>query len=152
MSGRSGEFLLVRLGARRVGLPVNQVIAVGDYDELHPVPAREPACRGLVTARGRLVPLVSLARLIGDPEPDRTGITAVLLEFGARRVCLEVDDAEAVVRGDLLPVPPGESLPWASAVVRRDEGIVPVLNLAVLEQRLIQSGGEAWRPVTKSRS
>jgi hypothetical protein len=43
-----------------------------------------------------------------------------------------VDDAEDVVREPALPVPPGESLPWASAVARRRGALVPILDLDAL--------------------
>jgi hypothetical protein len=53
-----------------------------------------------------------------------------------RHLCFEVDEAEAIVQGELLPLPPGESLPWASGVVRRPEGLVPLLDLDALNERL----------------
>src|SRR5438132_249293 len=61
---------------------------------------------------------------------------AVLVTLGAgegtRHVAFEVDDADDVVREAPLPVPRGESLPWASGVARRRGALVPILDLDAL--------------------
>ncbi|MEP7325117.1 MAG: chemotaxis protein CheW [Gemmatimonadota bacterium] len=133
MIGASG-FLMVRLGERRLGLPIGNVIAVESVGTIHPVPANDPACRGVTSSRGRLMPVLSLRTLVEGAGGDE--LTAVILQMGGRYCCLLVDDAEAIVDGDLLPVPPGEYLAWASSVVRRPEGLVPLLDLAALNERL----------------
>jgi purine-binding chemotaxis protein CheW len=134
MSASRG-FLLVRLGSRRLGLPVDRVIAVESLGAVHPVPAAEPACRGVTTMRGRILPVLSLAALIGAAEADAGG-TAILLQVGARNMVVEVDDAEAIIQGTPLPLPPGETLPWASGVVRLPEGLIPLVDLDAVGERL----------------
>jgi len=105
------------------------------------VPRALPAMRGLTPVRGRLVPVVHLGALMSDrtPPPER-GRTAVLVEIGAgegaRRVAFEVEDADDVVREAALPVPRGESLPWASGVARRRGALVPILDLDALGDRI----------------
>ena len=131
---QSAGFLMVRLGERRVGLPIGSVIAVESPGDLHPVPARDPACRGVTSKRGRLMPVLSLAALVERVPGDEP--TAIVVQLGDNFCCLLVDDAEAIVEGDLLPVPPGETLTWATAVVRRPEGLVPLLDIAALGERL----------------
>ena len=42
----------------------------------------------------------------------------MLVRLGGRRVCLEVDEAEEVLREPGLPVPHDVSLPFAVAVAR----------------------------------
>lgn len=130
-------FLMVRLGDRRLGLPISNVIAVEALGTVHPVPARDPACRGVTASRGRLMPVLSLRTLVEGEGGDE--LTAIVLQLGQRFCCLLVDDAEAIVEGDLLPVPPGESLAWATAVVRRPEGLVPLLDITALGERLSTS-------------
>jgi len=96
---------------------------------------------GLTPLRGRLVPVVHLGALLGErtPPPER-GRAAVLVTLGAgegtRFVALEVDDADDVVREAALPVPRGESLPWASGVARRRGALVPILDLDALGDRI----------------
>jgi len=50
-----------------------------------------------------------------------------------------VDDAEEVLREPGLPVPPDVSLPFAVAVARRPDGIVPLLDLTAVGNRLAET-------------
>jgi len=49
-----------------------------------------------------------------------------------------VDDADAVVREQPLPVPRGQTLPWAIGVAEQagGAGLVPILDLDALSERL----------------
>jgi len=130
-------WLLVRAGGRRVGLALDQVIEVVDLGPVYPVPSAEPAVRGVTSSRGRVVPLIHLASLLdGRAVAGSDGGTAVMLRLGGRRVCLEVDDAEEVLREPGLPVPPDISLPYAVAVARQAGGLVPLLDLSALGARI----------------
>lgn len=137
----SRGYLLVRVEGREYGLPLGRVVEVGDLGEVLDVPRALAAVRGVTPLRGRLVPLVHLGALMGDraPPPER-GRTAVLVELGAgegrRQVAFEVDDADDVVREAALPVPRGESLPWAAGVARRRGALVPILDLDALGDRI----------------
>ncbi len=130
-------WLLVRAGGRRVGLMLEQVVEVLDLGPVHPVPSIDPAVRGVTTSRGRVLPLVHQATLLGGTGGQ--GGTAVLVRLDARRVCVEVDDAEEVLREPGLPVPPDVSLPFAVAVARRPDGIVPLLDLTGVGTRIAET-------------
>ena len=136
-----GGYLLVRVAGKHYGLPLGRVLEVGDLGEVLEVPRALAAVRGVTPLRGRLVPLIHLGALLGErtPPADR-GRTAVLVELGAgegvRQVALEVDDADDVVREAALPVPRGESLPWAAGVARRKGALVPILDLDALGDRI----------------
>jgi chemotaxis signal transduction protein len=130
-------WLLVRAGDRRVGLMLDQVVEVLDLGPVHPVPSLDPAVRGVTSSRGRIVPLVHLATLLG--RAGGQGGTAVLVSLETRRVCVEVDAAEEVLREPGLPVPPDVSLPFAVAVARRSDGIVPLLDLTAVGTRVAET-------------
>jgi chemotaxis signal transduction protein len=135
-----GGFLLVRAGTRRVGLQVSQVLEVTKLGTVHRVPTVEPAMRGIAAVQGRMVPVVHLGSLLaGRPYPPEAGGIAVLVEVDGRRVCLEIEEAEILVREAALPVPPGETLPWAIGVARYSEGLVPLLDLSALSSRLTET-------------
>jgi chemotaxis signal transduction protein len=137
---RSAGHLLVRAGARVVGLPLEQVVEVLDPGSVFPVPALEPSVRGVVVIRGRILPLVHLGALLdGSSFPSARTETGVLVELGARRLCLEVEDAESVLYDPGLPVPPGADLPWAAALARTEVGLVPLLDLAALGTRITEA-------------
>lgn len=135
-------YLLVRSEGKAYGLPVGRVLEVGDTTEVLSVPRTLPAVRGLTPLRGRLVPLVHLgAFLTGADAPAaaaNTVRTVVLVELGAsgKQVAFEVDDADAVVREQPLPVPRGQMLPWAAGVAEQEGGLVPILDLDALGDRI----------------
>jgi chemotaxis signal transduction protein len=137
-------YLLVRSEGKPYGLPVAGVLEVGDAAEVLPVPRTLPAVRGLTPLRGRLVPLIHLgAFLAGRAAPQLTETgggarTIVLVEIKGRHVAFEVDEADAVVREQPLPVPHGHALPWASGVADRGAGeeLVPILDLEALGDRI----------------
>jgi chemotaxis signal transduction protein len=137
MSGQG--WLLVRAGGRRVGLALDQVIEVLDLGPVYPVPSTEPAVRGVISSRGRLVPLVHLASLLDGREATTGGSTAVMVRLGSRRVCLEVDDAEEVLREPGFPVPEDAFMPFAVAVARQPEGVVPLLDLTAFGARISET-------------
>jgi chemotaxis signal transduction protein len=136
-------YLLVRSEGKPYGFPVNRVLEVGDATEVLHIPRTLPAVRGLTPLRGRLIPLIHLgAFLSGREAPQVTeGVrTVVLVELGAsgRQVAFEVDDADAVVREEPLPVPRGQTLPWAAGVAEQGSGgrLVPILDLDALSDRI----------------
>lgn len=135
----SRGYLLVQVEGAPYGLPLGPVLQVDDVGDVTEVPRVLPAMRGLTWLGGRLVPLIHLGALLGDrlPPPER-GRTSVLVDLGGgeRLVAFEVDDADAVIREAVLPAPPGESLPWASGVARRQGSLVPILDWSVLVERI----------------
>jgi chemotaxis signal transduction protein len=158
-------YLLVRSQGKPYGLPVARVLEVGDATEVLPVPRKHGAVRGLTPMRGRLVPLVHLGSFLSgaDAPPlaaeERAVRTVVLVELGAKvkgsgkQIAFEVDDADAVVREQPLPVPRGQgsagtlavggvssAMPWASGVADQGAGkvegaggeLVPIIDLDAL--------------------
>lgn len=140
MSRAGGGFLLVRTGDRRVGLELAHVVEVVQLGPVHPVPSREPAVRGVTELHGRIVPVLHLGALLDAADcPTPAGGLVVVVSMGGRRVCLEIDDAELVVREPALPVPPGSTLPWAIGVAQHSSGLVPLLDLTALGSRFMEA-------------
>lgn len=137
-------YLLVRAGGQQYGLPVARVLEVGDATEVLSIPRKLPSVRGLTPLRGRLVPLVHLGAFLKGDEVPPPGVeaaaarTVVLVELGAsgKQVAFEVDDVDAVVREHPLPVPRGQALAWASGVAEHEDGLVPILDLDALGDRI----------------
>ena len=130
-------YLLVRSQGKSYGFPVGRVLEVGDATEVLDIPRTLPAVRGLTTLRGRLVPLIHLGAFltgIEAPAAAPRGVrTVVLVELGA------TGDADAVVREQPLPVPRGQTLPWAAGVAEPEGGggLVPILDLDALGDRIV---------------
>ena len=143
MSRKQEGFLLVRAGGRCVGLELSQVLQVAQLGEVRPVPVAEPAVRGVIALQGRMVPLVHLASLLENvPYPSAMGTTGVLVLIEGKQVCLEVEDAETLLREPALPVPPGETLRWAVGVAQSNGELVPILDLTALSSRLLEAAAQ----------
>jgi chemotaxis signal transduction protein len=133
-------FLLVRVGERRLGLLLEQVLEVIQLGKVHSVPVSESAVRGLIHVHGRMLPLAHLGSLLdGTPCPVQLGTIGVVVALADRRICLELDEAEVLARDPVLPVPPGDSLPWAIGVARYEKWLVPILDLPAIGSRLTEA-------------
>ena len=129
----------MRTAGRRVGLELAHVVEVIRIDGVHPVPSQERSVRGVVQVHGRILPVVHLGALLeAGPCPPAAADLAVVVVLEGRRLCLEIDDAEVVVRQPAMPVPPGSALPWAIGVARYSEELVPLLDLTALSSRFIE--------------
>lgn len=131
--------LLVQTGGRILGLPLGGILEVGEAVGFDRVPGTAPSVRGVMLARGRLVPLAHLGALVSGgpcPAPDPDG-AIVLATVGDRWLALEVDEVDAAPDEEILPPPDGSLLAaWAMGVVRRDQSWIPILNLDALADRL----------------
>ena len=127
-AGRPARRLAARPGRSRCSTPAT----------VFPVPALEPAVRGVAIIRGRILPLVHLGALLeGGPCPAARPDTGVLR--GARRAPPVSGGRGRRVRA-LRAGPAGDggsALPWAAAVARTDAGLVPLLDLAALGARYL---------------
>lgn len=141
MSRAEKGFLLVRTGKRRVGLELSHVLGVTPLGSVHPVPSVDSAVRGVAAVQGKMVPVIHLGALLeGVSCPSELGDVGVLVSIGGRRLCLEVDEVELLVRDRALPVPLGSTLPWTFGVAKHAGGLVPLLDLPALSSRLMETG------------
>jgi hypothetical protein len=86
-----------------------------------------------------MVAVIHLGALLeGGGYPPETNEVGVMVSVEGRRLCLEVDDAELLVRDRGLAVQQGSTLPWAVGVARHDDGLVPLLDLEALGSRLTE--------------
>lgn len=130
-------YLLVRAGGSRYGLRLDQVLEVVDGFDVSPAPKVHASVRGVTRIRDKSVPLVHLQSLIanGAAPADRDN-TAVLTRCQGSLAAFEVEDAEAVAADEPEEVPDAWQLPWVCGVVRRQDTLVPVIDIDVLGERL----------------
>ena len=132
-------FLVVTAGGSRYGLPLADVREVVDIAPARAVPVRDAAVRGIMPLRERFVSLVHLASLVaGATPPAALAETAVVVNVRGAPMALEVDDVEEVVDkpSDFVGVAPAA---WASGVWRVGRGLVTVLDLGVLAERILET-------------
>jgi len=113
------QLVVCALGAEEYGLPVGQVREIVRYSEPRPVASDVPWMRGVVSLRGRLVPVHDLAARLGLTPAGAAGAATappataklVIVETADEPVGMLVDDVVEVLTVDaaqLEPVPSGE--------------------------------------------
>ena len=134
-------YLLVRVGGKRYGLRLDQVLEVVDGVDVSPAPKVHAAVRGVTRMRDKSVPLVHLESLIANSAaPTIIEDTAVLTRCQGSLAAFEVEDAEAVATDEPGDVPEAWQSPWVCGVVKREGSIVPIIDLDVLGERLAVGG------------
>jgi purine-binding chemotaxis protein CheW len=115
----SDQLVVCALGGEEYGLPVGQVREIVRYSEPRPVASDVPWMRGVVSLRGRLVPVHDLATRLGLTPAAGAGAPVappptaklVIVETASEPVGVLVDDVVEVLTVDeaqLEPVPSGE--------------------------------------------
>jgi purine-binding chemotaxis protein CheW len=108
------QLVVCALGSEEYGLPIEHVREIVRFTEPRPVASDAPWMLGVISLRGRLVPVHDLAiRLgIGSRSPTRgTSAKLVIVDMGDEPVGVLVDDVVEVLQVDaaqLEPVPSGE--------------------------------------------
>jgi chemotaxis signal transduction protein len=121
----SGVCVRIRVAREHYALPVEQVLEVAEPGDLAPVPGSPAQIIGVRNLCGQVVPVISLATLLGLPseEPGRI----VVAELGARRAGLAV---ESVLDVNQLPESsePTDS-PFLSGAALIDGTLVGLLDV-----------------------
>ncbi len=139
--------LLVRVAANQYGLPLESVSEIIPLTGVLPIPGALEAVRGVLPVRGRLVPVVHLGALMSETAaPEISSEAAVVVVTPVGTLALEVDEATDIMRDAPGAVPAGWDLPWASGVAHREGNLIPIVDIAVLAERVRPAEAEAGEP------
>ncbi len=124
------QLVVFTLGTEQYALPIEQVHEIIRYDEPRSVASRIEWVRGVISLRGRIVPVYDLAaRLqVSSELTDRTKI--VIVEAGAETAGVIVDDVEEVltVEDDHFEDVPGADSELIDAIVKLEDRLVVLLK------------------------
>lgn len=144
--------LLLRCRSWLCALPLADVVETMRVLPLKPVAGAPPYVRGLAMIRGELVPVVSLAALLGEDAQGRAprGQRLVLLRAAGRRLAIEVDEVLRVLPQALPPGPQVAPL-LSRALPAQVESLASLdgAALAVLSSASLLSE-DAWALVQQS--
>jgi purine-binding chemotaxis protein CheW len=103
----TGAALLCRVGLRVYGIELEHVVETMRALAIEPLPGTPPFVLGLALVRGRPIPVVDVARLLGGPT-STPGARFVAIRSGDRGAALAVDSIVGVAN---LPRETLDSLP-----------------------------------------
>lgn len=135
--------LAIRVAGAPMAVRVLETAGLMQVRPIVPVPGRRPELLGVSGVRGALVPVYSLARLLGRGDDDPPRWLVLAATGGGERVGLAVATFERHLvspAGDLRPATasgPGE--PHAPELLVADGAVRPVLSVASLLKKITGS-------------
>jgi purine-binding chemotaxis protein CheW len=134
--------LLVRLGDRSFGLPLEAVERVLPMATVLPLPDAGDSLLGVLNLHGEVLPVIDAHVRVGVAKPSVAAEHRLILLRGTTRFLMWVDEVnEVVVLGPeaCSGVPTQQPSPVVAGVVRLGESIVPLLAPAALEPRAVEA-------------
>ena len=128
----SRQLVVFTLGNEEYALPIRQVHEIIRYTEPRSVAAESGWVRGVISLRGKIVPVYDLAARLGL-QAERTGEGAkiVIVESATDMLAgVVVDDVEEVLTVDdsQLDAVPAAGSPSIEAIAKIDDRLVILLN------------------------
>jgi purine-binding chemotaxis protein CheW len=91
------QLVILTLGRERYAIPIQQVQEIIRYIQPRGVAAPEPSIRGVISLRGRIVPVYDLAARLGVAATLDEQAKIVIVESGSTTAGIVVDDVDEVL-------------------------------------------------------
>jgi len=124
------QLVVFTLGAEHYALPIQQVHEIIRYSEPRSVASRADWVRGVISLRGRIVPVYDLAARLGVPSELTEHSKIVIVEAGAETAGVIVDGVEEVltVADDQIQDAPGADTTLIDSIAKIDTRLVVLLK------------------------
>jgi purine-binding chemotaxis protein CheW len=130
VSESTKQIVVFSLGEEEYALPITQVQEIIRYTEPRAVASEAAWIRGVISLRGKIIPVCDLAARLGleSQGGERANIVIVETETGTAGVI--VDDVEEVitVQASQLEAVPAAGAEFIEAVAKIDDRLIVLLN------------------------
>jgi purine-binding chemotaxis protein CheW len=128
------QLVVFTLGGEHYALPIHAVNEIIRYAEPRSVASRTDWVRGVISLRGRIVPVYDVAARIGIASELTEQSKIVIVEAGAETAGVIVDSVEEVltVSDDQIEDAPGADSTMIEAIVRINERLIVLLTLSTI--------------------
>lgn len=125
------QLVVFTLGDEHYALPIQAVNEIIRYSEPRSVASRTDWVRGVISLRGRIVPVYDVAARLGVASQLSDQSKIVIVEAGSETAGVIVDSVEEVltVSADQIEEAPGADTTMIESIVRIDERLVVLLTL-----------------------
>jgi purine-binding chemotaxis protein CheW len=96
----SRQLVVFSLGEEEYALPITQVHEIIRFTEPRSVASSDPSVRGVISLRGKILPVYDLATRLGVEHADVTEAKIVIVETAEDMAGVVVDDVEEVITID----------------------------------------------------
>jgi chemotaxis signal transduction protein len=155
-SARSEEYASFHVGSHWMGLPASQVVEALQTRQIKPVPDSSSLLAGIMQHQGKVLPVIALARAIGEPElpratPERQVVVVERASDGSR-LGLVVD-----ALGEIPAIAPDQIKPMSGLFAQGQDsasaGIARVSSTDGRERLLtLVSADFLWRHVQQAQA
>jgi purine-binding chemotaxis protein CheW len=124
------QLVVFALGNEEYALPIQQVQEIIRYSEPRAVSSAEPWIRGVISLRGKIVPVFDLGVRLGVHAESGGDQKIVIVETASGTAGVIVDEVEEVltVDADQLDELPGAGSDAIDAIAKIDDRLVVLLN------------------------
>jgi purine-binding chemotaxis protein CheW len=125
------QLVVFTLGSEHYALPIQAVNEIIRYAEPRSVASRAEWVRGVISLRGRIVPVYDVAARLGVSSELTEQSKIVIVEAGSETAGVIVDSVEEVltVSNDQIEEAPGADSAMIESIVRIDERLIVLLTL-----------------------
>ena len=128
------QLVVFTLGSEHYALPIQAVNEIIRYAEPRSVASRTDWVRGVISLRGRIVPVYDVAARLGITSELTEQSKIVIVEAGAETAGVIVDTVEEVltVSDDQIEEAHGADSSLIESIVRIDERLIVLLTLSTI--------------------
>jgi purine-binding chemotaxis protein CheW len=128
------QLVVFTLGAEHYALPIQAVNEIIRYAEPRSVASRTEWVRGVISLRGRIVPVYDVATRLGITSELTEQSKIVIVEAGAETAGVIVDTVEEVltVSDQQIEAAPGADSSMIESIIRIDERLIVLLTLSTI--------------------
>jgi purine-binding chemotaxis protein CheW len=128
------QLVVFTLGAEHYALPIQSVHEIIRYSEPRSVASRTDWVRGVISLRGRIVPVYDVAARLGIASELTEHTKIVIVEAGAETAGVIVDSVEEVltVTDEQIEDAPGADMSMIESIIRIDDRLVVLLTLGTI--------------------
>ena len=124
------QLVVFSLGDEEYALPITQVQEIIRYTEPRAVASEEPWIEGVISLRGKIIPVCDLAGRLGLANERFDNAKIVIVETAGGTAGVTVDEVEEVLTlgEEQLDAVPGAGTECIEAVAKIDDRLVVLLN------------------------
>jgi purine-binding chemotaxis protein CheW len=124
------QLVVFSLGDEEYGLPITQVQEIIRYAEPRTVASDAPWIRGVITLRGKIIPVCDLAARLGlvTDESKRANVVIVETDDGTAGVIVEAIEDVLTVGASQLDEVPAAGTDFIEAIARIEDRLIVLLN------------------------
>jgi purine-binding chemotaxis protein CheW len=128
------QIVVFTVGAEHYALPIHEVHEIIRYTEPRSVASRTDWVRGVISLRGRIVPVYDIAARLGISSDLGDDAKIVIVEAGSETAGVIVDSVEEVLTlsEEQIEDVPGADTALIDSIARVDERLIVLLTLTTI--------------------